>query len=30
MTLNVFNVVSSMYDKYKPKGGKSFLIILLS
>ena len=25
MILNVFNVVSSIYDKYKPKGGKSFL-----
>ena len=24
--LNVFNVVSSIYDKYKPKGRKSFLI----
>ena len=23
--LNVFNVVSSIYDKYKPKGRKSFL-----
>ena len=23
--LNVFNVVSSIYDKYKPKGKKSFL-----
>ena len=23
--LNVFNVVSSMYDKYKPKGRRSFL-----
>ena len=22
--LNVFNVVSSIYDKYKPKGRKSF------
>ena len=25
MILNVFNVVSSIYDKYKPKGRKSFL-----
>ena len=25
MTLNVFNVVSIIYDKYKPKGRKSFL-----
>ena len=25
MALNVFNVVSSMYDKYKPRGRKSFL-----
>ena len=25
MMLNVFNVVSSIYDKYKPKGRKSFL-----
>ena len=24
--LNAFNVVSSIYDKYKPKGRKSFLI----
>ena len=23
--LNTFNVVSSIYDKYKPKGRKSFL-----
>ena len=28
-TLSVFNVVSSIYDKYKPKGRKSFLIKLL-
>ena len=25
MILSVFNVVSSIYDKYKPKGRKSFL-----
>ena len=25
LALNVFNVVSSIYDKYKPKGRKSFL-----
>ena len=25
LVLNVFNVVSSIYDKYKPNGGKSFL-----
>ena len=25
MVLIVFNVVSSIYDKYKPKGRKSFL-----
>ena len=25
MLLNVFNVVSSIHDKYKPKGRKSFL-----
>ena len=25
MILNVFNVVSSIYDKHKPKGRKSFL-----
>ena len=25
LILNVFNVLSSIYDKYKPKGGKSFL-----
>ena len=25
MILNVFNVVSSIYDRYKPKGRKSFL-----
>ena len=25
MTLNVFNVVSSIYDKHKPKGRKRFL-----
>ena len=25
MMLNEFNVVSSIYDKYKPKGRKSFL-----
>ena len=25
MVFNVFNVVSSIYDKYKPKGRKSFL-----
>ena len=25
MILNVFNVVSSIYDKYKPNGRKSFL-----
>ena len=25
MILNVFNVISSIYDKYKPKGRKSFL-----
>ena len=25
MILNVFNVVRSIYDKYKPKGRKSFL-----
>ena len=25
MILNVFNVVSSIYDKYKPKGRKSCL-----
>ena len=25
MILNVFNVVSSIYDKYKPKGRTSFL-----
>ena len=25
LILNVFNVVSSIYDKYKPKGRKSFL-----
>ena len=25
MMLNVFNVVSNIYDKYKPKGRKSFL-----
>ena len=25
MMLNAYNVVSSMYDKYKPKGRKSFL-----
>ena len=25
LVLNVFNVVSSIYDKYKPKGRKSFL-----
>ena len=25
MMLNAFNVVSSIYDKYKPKGRKSFL-----
>ena len=24
MVLNVFNVVSSIYDRYKPKGRKSF------
>ena len=26
--LNVFNVVSSIYDRYKPKGRKSFLITI--
>ena len=26
MILNVFDIVSSIYDKYKPKGRKSFLI----
>ena len=26
LALNVFNVVSSIYDKYKPNGRKSFLI----
>ena len=25
MMLNAFNVVSNIYDKYKPKGRKSFL-----
>ena len=25
MMLNVFNVVSSIYNRYKPKGRKSFL-----
>ena len=25
MILNAFNIVSSIYDKYKPKGRKSFL-----
>ena len=25
LILNVFNVVSTIYDKYKPKGRKSFL-----
>ena len=25
MILNVFNVVSRIYEKYKPKGRKSFL-----
>ena len=25
MILNVFNIVSSIYDRYKPKGRKSFL-----
>ena len=25
MILNVFDVVSTIYDKYKPKGRKSFL-----
>ena len=25
MMLNMFNVVSTIYDKYKPKGRKSFL-----
>ena len=25
MMLNIFNVVSNIYDKYKPKGRKSFL-----
>ena len=25
MILNVFNVVSTIYDKYKPEGRKSFL-----
>ena len=25
LILNVFNVVSSIYDKYKPKGRKGFL-----
>ena len=25
LILNVFDVVSSIYDKYKPKGRKSFL-----
>ena len=25
LVLNVFNVVGSIYDKYKPKGSKSFL-----
>ena len=30
MTLNVFNVVSSIYNKYKPKGRKSFLNYFLS
>ena len=25
LALNVFNVVSSIYDKYRPKGRKSFL-----
>ena len=25
LILNVFNIVSSIYDKYKPKGRKSFL-----
>ena len=25
MTLNMFNVVSSIYDKHKPKGRKSLL-----
>ena len=28
MMLNVFNVVSSIYDKYKPKGRKSFFKLL--
>ena len=28
--LNVFNVVSSIYDKYKPNGRKNFLELLLS
>ena len=25
MILNAFNIISSIYDKYKPKGRKSFL-----
>ena len=25
LILNVFNIISSIYDKYKPKGRKSFL-----
>ena len=25
MILNAFNIISNIYDKYKPKGGKSFL-----
>ena len=25
MILNIFNAISSLYDKYKPKGRKSFL-----
>ena len=28
--LNVFNVVGSIYDRYKPKGGKSVLNYFLS
>ena len=27
MMLNVFNVVSSIYDKHKPKGSKSFFVL---
>ena len=29
MLLNAFNIVSSIYDKYKPKGRKSFFLITI-